>query len=87
MIFERVSLDFFFFFFFLSFLMNFYDVILSTFLHSNWITLKMSERLREGGSRERGAHQVISYKSREIQELSVSGRGMSCILFIIYLFA
>ena len=57
-IFERVSLDFFFFFFFffffLSILMNFYDVILSTFLHSNWITLKMSERLRQGGSRERG---------------------------------
>ena len=51
-------------------------MILSTFLHSNWITLKMSERLRQGGRFKRKgeggggggeAHQVISYESREIE--------------------
>ena len=37
------------------------------FLHSNWITLKMSERLRQGGRFKRKRPQVMSYESKEIE--------------------
>ena len=57
---------FLFFFFFDNFIFLWRDFIY--FSTSNWITLKMSERLRQGGRfKRKGAHQVISYESREIE--------------------
>ena len=51
MIFERASLDF---CIFILMIFIFYGAILSTFLYNKWITLTMSERLRQGGRFKRG---------------------------------
>ena len=63
-IFERVSLDFFIYLFWWIFMTWFYLLF--------YIVIRLHSKCRkdwgkEAGSRERGAHQVISYKSREIE--------------------
>ena len=77
MIFERASLDF---FLFILIILYFYDVILSTFLHSNWIMytqnvgkIEARRQVQEKGGLIKSSRMKVG--KQNIHELSVSGQG------------